>query len=455
MATIRKRGKSYLIRVSDGYDVSGKQIVYNMTWNPPLGMTEKRAEKEAQHQASLFEDRVKAGIVSNEKIRFAEFAEYWFSRYAKAHLKPRTVARYEELLIRIIPSIGHVPIAKIRPVHLLDFYSSLEKTQPLNSTYRCIKNLKALIKEQQQTKKAFSKATGVSLTTLSTAFHGDPISYKSAAKICAGLQESLESLFCRVDPEKTLSPTTIHHYHSLISSILGDAVAWQFIPLNPCSMIEPPKADNPDILYLDDEQAKQLLIYLKTEPEHIRRCITVSLLTGMRRGEILGLEKDDIDFNNQTITIRRTSQYLPSMGVYTDTPKNESSIRILMFSNQTAAVLQEQLQWLDHQRRELGAEWHQSKRVFTNADGSTLRPDALSTVFKEIIRKTDLPDIHLHSLRHTNATLCIANQIPVTAVAEQLGHANASTTTKIYAHSIKAAQIAAANKIGDLLEETL
>ena len=418
-------------------------------------MTSKRAEKEAKHQAALFEERVRSGIVSNEKIRLVDFAEYWFSRYAEKHLKPRTVARYRELLMRIIPSIGHITIDKIRPSHLLDFYNTLENTQPFNSTYYCTGNLKDLLRIQRITKVAFSKECGVSLTTLGTAFHGDPISKKSAEKICQGLNQPLESLFNPVHPGKNLSPTTIHHYHSLISSILGDAVGWQFIPYNPCSMIESPKSAKSDVLYLDDEQSRKLLVQLKTEPEHIRRCITVLLLTGMRRGEILGLERADINFDSKIITIRRTSQYLPSLGVYTDTPKNESSTRMLMFSNQTATVLQEQFQWLDRQQRELGADWYRSNRVFTNKDGSTLRPDALSTAFKKIIRKTDLPDIHLHSLRHTNATLCIANNVPVTAVAEQLGHANVSTTTTIYAHSIKAAQIAAANTVSDLLDETL
>ena len=455
MATIKKRGNSYLIRVSDGYDVSGKQIVRSLTWKPPAGMTEKRAEKEAHHQAALFEERVRSGIITDGKVRFADFAEYWFSRYAEKHLKLRTVARYKELMVRIIPSIGHIAIDKIRPAHLLDFYNSLESTEPLNTTYLPTENLKSLIKRGGTTKVAFSKDHGISLTTLSTAFQGKPISKKSALKICNGLNLPLESLFCPSDPAHALSPTTVRHYHSLISSILGAAVSWQYIPYNPCSMIDPPKAANPDILFLDDEQSRQLLVQLKTVPEHIRRCIIVLLLTGMRRGELLGLERDDINFEANVLRIRRTSQYLPGMGVYTDTPKNETSTRFLMFSSQTAAVLREQLLWLDTQEKELGADWLKSNRIFTGKDGRPLRPDALSTAFKNFIRKTDLPDIHLHSLRHTNATLCIANHVPITAVAEQLGHANVSTTATIYAHSIKAAQIAAANTIGNLLDESL
>ena len=84
-----------------------------------------------------------------------------------------------------------------------------------------------------------------------------------------------------------------------------------------------------------------------------------------------------------------------------------------------------------------------------------MHPDRLSHWFGKFIKRTDLPPIHLHSLRHTYATLCIAKGVPITAVAAQLGHASVSTTTTIYAHAIKSAQIAAADKVGKIFEEIL
>lgn len=79
-----------------------------------------------------------------------------------------------------------------------------------------------------------------------------------------------------------------------------------------------------------------------------------------------------------------------------------------------------------------------------------MHPDRVTHWFGKFIKRTDLPPIHVHSLRHTYATLCIANGVPITAVAAQLGHANVAITAKIYAHAIKAAQIAAADKVGGL-----
>lgn len=81
MAYVTKRGDSYLCRISVGYDSTGKQIEKTMTWKPPAGMSEKKALKEAQHQATLFEERARNGLVTDGHIKFADFAEKWFKDY--------------------------------------------------------------------------------------------------------------------------------------------------------------------------------------------------------------------------------------------------------------------------------------------------------------------------------------------------------------------------------------
>ena len=117
MATIKKRGNSYLIRCYDGYDQNGKQIERTMTWKIPAGMSEKKAEKEAQHEAALFEERVRTGQTAERKIKFADFADKWFSDYAEVQLRPKTVARYKGLMERINPAIGHIYLDRLRPTH--------------------------------------------------------------------------------------------------------------------------------------------------------------------------------------------------------------------------------------------------------------------------------------------------------------------------------------------------
>lgn len=455
MATIQKRGKSYRIRAYAGYDIEGKQIERTTTWTPPDGMTDRQAEKEASRQAVLFEEKIRNGEACNGRIRFADFAEQWLATYARPQLRLRTVARYEELLVRINAAIGHLPLEKIRPTHLLDFYKTLSESEPINATYQCTVNLKALLKNRGFTKAAFSELSGVSLTTLGTTFHKEPISHSSAEKICNSLDTPLSSLFQPCNPQQVLSASTVRHYHSLIRKILNDAVHWQLIPYNPCTRISSPKAGNPDIAYLDDMEAKSLMKLLRSLPSHYRRAYALKLLTGLRRSEFLGLEWADINWEQKSIQIQRTSQYLPGHGVYTDATKNQSSQRTVMISDQIIRILQEQYQWQQLQKKSMGDAWVESNRIITMPDGRAMRPDHFSSQFKKFVRDFGFPDIHLHSLRHTYATLCISKGEALTAVAEQLGHANVATTAKIYAHAIKSAQRSATNTIGNLFDEDL
>ena len=96
MATITKRGNSYRITVSCGYDLNGKQLRRTMTWAPAEGMTKRQTEKELDRQAVLFEEKCRTGQVLDGSIRFADFAEQWFANYAEKQLRPRTVGRYRE-----------------------------------------------------------------------------------------------------------------------------------------------------------------------------------------------------------------------------------------------------------------------------------------------------------------------------------------------------------------------
>ena len=125
MATITKRGETYRIRVSCGYDINGKQIMRSTTWDPDPGMTKKQIEKELQRQTVLFEEKCQTGQFLDGSIKFAEFAEQWFRDYAENQLRAKTVSRYRHLMKRINAAIGHMRLDKIQPQHLLSFYDNL------------------------------------------------------------------------------------------------------------------------------------------------------------------------------------------------------------------------------------------------------------------------------------------------------------------------------------------
>lgn len=450
MATIKKRGSSYLIRCYDGYDQSGKQIERTMTWKIPEGMSEKKAEREARHQAELFEEKVRTGQSAEKKIKFADFCDLWMKDYAETQLRPKTVNRYRELLERIKPALGSVYLDRIRPTHLTAFYRDLAQVQKASS-YVCKMDLRAYLKERRVTQTKLSEDAGICTCTIRSITNGKPATEETAKKIADALRIDFDKLFQPSGAPQTLSSQTILHYHRLISVILQTAVEWQYIPANPAERVKPPKVESSEAVYLDDKQAIRLLELLEDQPIYYRTAVTVLLFTGMRRGELLGLRWSDIDFDNNVITIERSLQYLPEKGVYESDTKTKSSRRAIKAPTTAMDSLKEYRTWQRKTFLSIGQPWEESGQVFVTQNGSPMHPDTLTSWFGSFIKTTDLPQIHIHSLRHTNATLQIANGVAVTTVAGTLGHSTANTTTKVYAHAIQSAAAASAEMMDNLL----
>ncbi|HJA48306.1 MAG TPA: tyrosine-type recombinase/integrase [Candidatus Agathobaculum intestinipullorum] len=452
MATIQKRGDTYRITVSCGYDLNGKQIRRTMTWTPEPGMTRRQTEKELDRQAVLFEERCRTGQVLDGNIKFADFAERWFKDYAEKQLRPTTVARYHVLMPRINAAIGHIRLDKLQPHHLMQFYNNLAETGVREDTrYQSTVDFKALLKSRGMTKREFAKQANISVYVLDSVTRGDKISASSAHKIASTLQLPLDKIFRPAEGKDTLAVSTILHHHRLISSMLSTAVKWQLIFSNPCSRVVLPKNKRKEAVYLDEKQAAQLLQALEDESLQHQVIVKLLLYTGMRRGELCGLEWKDIDFERAIISVRRSSLYLSGKGVFEDETKNETSERCMKVSDDVITMLRI---WRAEQAKErlrLGDQWQDNDRLFTAWNGAPIRPDVITAWFHKFVTKNGLPPIHVHSLRHTNATLLIAAGTNLTTVAARLGHANTTTTSKIYAHAIKSADQAAAEALQDIL----
>ena len=146
MATITKRGKSYLIRCYAGYSVDGKRITKSMTYRPEPGMTPAKIKKEVQRQAVLFEESVKAGECDGKRIKFEKFAEQWLKDYAEEELAPKTVYDYRKLLPSIDAYIGHLYLDDIRPKHLIQMREAIANT-PAETMYVVRSSLKGMLKK--------------------------------------------------------------------------------------------------------------------------------------------------------------------------------------------------------------------------------------------------------------------------------------------------------------------
>lgn len=451
MATITKRGKSYRIRVSLGYDANNKQIVRTLTWKPPVNLSEKQIEKELRRQAVMFEEEVKASQTANGNIKFKDFCEMWFTDYAEQQLRHKTIQRYKSLKHRVYQGIGHIKISKLQPQHLLAFYNSLSEVGVKKSDLQVLTiDLSRLLADMNISLSHFCSVSGVSDTTLRSMRKGNAVSLKTARKVAAVLGTEVEEIFTPKYESETLSPQTIKHYHAFISSVLEKAVKWGYIIYNPCRRIDPPKVQKKEIVYLTKEQAVRMLALINKEPYPYRLIFNLLMFCGMRRGELMGLEWKDIDFKHAVLQINRTSQYSTERGTYTDDVKTKSSRRSIKIPDDLVNMLQDYKQWQENQRLAIGDRWIDTDRLFTQWNGLPMSLSAPYVWLKKFTTRNGLPNITLHGLRHTNATLLISEGVDIRTVAGRLGHSVASTTLNVYTHELKTADAMASDSLAEI-----
>lgn len=452
MASIQERKGAYFIMVSAGYDSTGRQIRKTMTWKPEDGMTPKQVKKALNEQVVLFEKKVLSGQVLDGSVTFQNFTERWYKDYGEIQLSPKTLERYKAMLRRVLPEIGHIRLDKLQPHHLMELYKNLGgDINRRGLSFVPTDEFMEVLEEKGYTRETVSKMTRMHVNTIYNIYKRRPVAEQTARKVCGVLGVLFEEGFEPSKPIKGLSNKTIKHHHRLISAILNQAVFWQVIPSNPANRVKPPRVPRTEAKYLDEKQTAKLLELMENESVQHQTMIKMFLYSGLRRGEMCGLEWGDIDFENHLITVRRSSQYVSGKGIFTKETKTETSDRTIKLPSQAFEVLKEYRIWQNQERLKMGDRWEVSDRIFTQDDGKPIHPDTITGWFREFIANTDLPQITVHSLRHTNITLLIAAGVPLRTVSYRAGHAQTSTTENIYAHAIRTADEMAADALDDIL----
>lgn len=439
-------GDKWRLSVFVGRDADGKQIRKRKTF---VG-TDRQAEKEL---ARFLTEVEKGQALGATKYTLESFVEIWLHDYAEKNLAPKTLFRYKEMLTtRIIPALGHIKIEKIRPVHVLEFHNAMQESgAKLSGKYIALPSLAPLL-SQYRTYKLKAQAAGVPESTIRWILSGKTTT--RAEEISAALGVKLDSIFKQQEQaHKPLSPMTILHHHRLLSTILNHAVQWQIIADNPAARVKPPKVKKTRVACYDEAQTMALLDALDREPEEsysFKVIIALAIHTGLRRGELMGLEWCDVNSEQSTIEVRQSSQYVPSEGVITKEPKNETSERLVSVPAPVIALLRNYKTHQNAQQLKVGNKWQDSKRLFTTWDGQPMHPDTISKWLPDFLKRHDLPHITLHGLRHTSATLLIGQGVHAKTISTRLGHSNISTTMDIYGHALKSADKGAADKLDNL-----
>lgn len=248
-----------------------------------------------------------------------------------------------------------------------------------------------------------------------------------------------------------LDPKTVRNYRSFVSAVMQYAVRMGMIFSNPCSnVISPPlKKKEKDIYTIEETQA--FLDSLQAAPFKYQAFFVLAIYGGLRRGELLGLEWSDIEFENQLITIRRTSLYTKEMGIFTDTTKTENSRRVLKLPCEVFEVLRQYRAEQRIERLQLGDQWQQSDRIFVTWNGSPMHPNTTYQWLKRFCENTGQRFLGIHQFRHLNATLLIGAGVDAKTVSASLGHTQVSTTLNIYAHTFAQSQARASEAVADVL----
>ena len=245
--------------------------------------------------------------------------------------------------------------------------------------------------------------------------------------------QDFESAGGRRRKGEPLQARTVKHIHAVFRQALRFAVQWQLLANNPSDAAAPPRAERKEMRALNQEEAGRFLEEAGESPYY--PVFFVLLQTGVRIGEALAFRWQDIDLGRATASIVRTHRFFGGQGIVAGPPKTPRSRRLISLSPETVRVLAEHRRIQLEHRLGLGPAYRDNDLVFADDIGGPLYDSTVRRAFYAIVRRAGLPrDLRIHDLRHTAATLMLANGVHVKVVSERLGHADIAFTLKTYGH---------------------
>lgn len=252
---------------------------------------------------------------------------------------------------------------------------------------------------------------------------------------------------------KTVSANSVIHYHAVIYQALKYAMKTDLVTQNVAMKVDRPKKNDFQPVFLDASQLAKLFEAVKgTKLELI---VLVAAFYGLRRGEVLGLKWDAIDFERGTITIKRTVTTAMIDGKETiieqDSAKTKSSLRTLPLVGRFRRYFEEVKAAQARNKEICGNSYNYAHDgyVFVDEMGDRIKPNWLTVTFPEFVEKHGLPRMRFHDLRHSCASLLLANGVPLKQIQEWLGHSDFSTTANIYAHLDYTSKLSSAQAMVD------
>lgn len=401
MAKNRAHGEGHIRKRVDGrwegiftaaIDADGKQQFKHV-----YGKTRKQVAdklRELARQKELY------GFVSTKKVSVAEWIEHWLKEIMVHSLRQTTYRTYESLFnTHIKPSLGSLLLQKLTPADIQKLYNRL-------------------------------------------AIEGKRIQVK---KPKAGEEAPPPPA------PQGLSSSAIRQVHQVIRGSLEKAAKDGLIIRNPALHVKLPRRERKEhqVKAFSEDEIKKLLASIQSD--RLRYAYVLELKTGIRRGELLGLTWEAIDWENKTINIKQSLVYAHGEVCFSE-PKTTKGRRILEVEPEVLADLKRQKALQAEERLKAGPLWQDNNLVFAKEDGQPINPNGFTRRFRRLIERLGIKGKRFHDLRHTFASLLILAGEDILRVSEFLGHAKAGFTLNTYSHVLPGKKRDTAKKINNIIE---
>lgn len=248
--------------------------------------------------------------------------------------------------------------------------------------------------------------------------------------------------------ERKLAPQTIKHLHKILSDGMETACKWGLIRNNTVKLVKPPSVPRGEMKVWTEEQLICFLEQVKSTRYYVYFLLAAT--TGMRRGEVLGLRWEDIDFDTAKLTVRR-SLSRGYKGHTIQELKTAAGIRTVTLPQQTVAALRKHKLHQAKEKLAAGAGYEDAGFVAMTTFGTLMKPQQLEEAWYKALKQSELPKIRFHDLRHGHASLLLKAGIHIKIISERLGHSNITITLNTYSHLLPGMQQEAAEKMDELL----
>ena len=448
MAYIKKKSeRKYKITVCNGYKVNGQKRMKAQTITVPSSVPKRGIQQYVMAEAERIEKKFKYGVEESDQTHFEQYAENWLKRQ-EPFFKATTYAGYKRNLDIVYPLIGGIPLAKLLPMTLEEMCEELRKRPGRGGN--CIK--------ETTVQKYLETVSSV----LEDAKKNDIIPFNPAHRVRKKhFEKEVQHIPQKYEIRKLMQairdePILYRAYYTLaITTGLrrGELCALQWRDITGACELTVRRSRSCASGQIVESDTKS----------HRERIVTIplgiwELLMALRQQQVLhsgvpdacGLKWCDINWRKRTIHVQRGVVKLSHQESITKDPKTSSGDRMVYLSKEMCQLLKAWRKECEWDREQTANETvSEDDYLFRQPNGKPMNPCTFTYRFKLILKANNLPlDLSVHSLRHTNASLLIAQGVDVRTVASLLGHAQASTTLDIYAHAFDKNKRKAQEKLG-------